>query len=79
MQEAPASKITPNMIDGANLKSNESVGTFRWADDIKLIHAPKFDKTMMAILLEMDKGWQAYVEPRFAPSAVGDQINIEPH
>jgi hypothetical protein len=34
---------------------------------------------MMAILLEMDKGWQAYVEPRFAPSAVGDQINIEPH
>ena len=45
------------MIDGANLKKNESVGTFRWADDIKLINAPVYEKSMEVIKLSLNKGW----------------------
>ena len=60
------------MIDGKNLKANESVGTFRWSDDLKLIPAPKFEKEMRAILLKKEDGWKSYVEPRFCGIADGD-------
>lgn len=46
---------------------------------MQLLNTPNFDKSMRSILLSMDKGWQGYVEPRFAPSAVNNEIKVEPH
>jgi len=34
---------------------------------------------MRAILLSLKKGWNGYVEPRFQPIAVGNEIKVEPY
>ena len=50
------------------------MGTFRWNNDIKLLDTPSFSKSMRNILLSLKDGWKAYVEPRFEPSAVNNEI-----
>lgn len=59
------------MLDGANLISNESVGTFRWSQDQVFPKMPKFDDEMREHLDEKP-GWQAYLNTRFVHAAKGD-------
>lgn len=66
-------------IDQDNLKLDESVGTFRWNNELSLINAPKWNPDMRQILLRLDKGWEGYIEPRFYETAVDDSINVQPH
>ena len=67
------------LIDKDNLKKDESVGTFRWNDDVKLLPAPTFRKEMRGLLKDLDQGWQGYVGPRFCETAVNETINVQPH
>ena len=60
-----------NKIDD-NLKSDESVGTFRWSDSLELKPVPAWDPQLQLLLRELDQGWKGYVAPRFEPSADGD-------
>jgi len=69
----------PVQIDRDNLKADESVGTFRWNNDLTLINAPEWHPKMRSILLGLSKGWPAYAEPRFEGIAVNNVINMEPH
>jgi hypothetical protein len=57
--------LSATQIDKDNLASDESVGTFRWNNDIKLINTPQFDLGMRKILLSLKTGWKNYVEHRF--------------
>lgn len=66
-------------IDKDNLKLDESVGTFRWNNDMTLLNAPTWSPSMRAILLQSEEGWKAYVEPRFEHAAIGNEIKVEPH
>ena len=45
-------------IDKDNLKANESVGTFRWNDSMKLIDVPKWRKEFADILPALGGGWK---------------------
>ena len=72
--------MSVQMIDKDNLKSEESVGTFRWNNDLKLIDVPKYDNSMRSILLQLKDGWKTYCRVRFQSGANQDgEINIEPH
>lgn len=75
MKELPK----PVQIDRDNLKADESVGTFRWNNDLTLINTPDWNPNMRSILLGLSKGWSAYAEPRFEGIAVNNVINMEPH
>ena len=70
-----------DLIDGDNLKSNESVGTFRWNDSTKLIEAPEWDKEFAALLPALNSGWEGYVGERFSKTAKPgtNEINVAPH
>jgi hypothetical protein len=69
----------PVQIDRDNLKADESVGTFRWNNDLTLINAPSWNPKMRSILLGLSKGWNAYFEPRFEETSVNNEIKVEPH
>jgi hypothetical protein len=67
------------MIDKDNLKSNESVGTFRWNDSIKLIDIPRkifkrleylaFKDEYRLLLKSLKEGWGTYLGERFQETA----------
>jgi hypothetical protein len=73
------SRISDAMIDQDNLKSDESVGTFRWNDSVELLPIANFLPEHRLIVAEFDKGWQGYVKERFSHTAIDNTIQIEPH
>ena len=53
------------LIDKDNLKLDESVGTFRWNNSIKLIDVPEWKEEFKDLLPGLNAGWQGYVGERF--------------
>ena len=58
-------KLSNDMIDKDNLKMDESVGTFRWNDDMKLLPAPEWKDEFKDLLPQLNGGWEVYVQERF--------------
>lgn len=60
---------------------DESVGTFRWNDSLKLINAPEWKEEFVELLPGLNSGWHGYVGERFQYTAKPGttQITVEPH
>ena len=54
------SGINNKLIDQDNLKSNESIGTFRWNDSIKLLDIPI--KLVLNKIISFQKGIQTVIK-----------------
>eukprot|EP00347_Sterkiella_histriomuscorum_P009367 403341486 len=76
-----SSKKAQDLIDKDNLKSNESVGTFRWNDSVNLVNIPQFKAEYRVLLKTLNEGWQTYLGLRFEEIAneQTQEINIQPH
>ena len=60
---------------------DESVGTFRWNDSLKLIDAPEWKEEFIELLPGLNSGWHGYIGERFQYTATpgANTINVEPH
>ena len=69
------------MIDKDNLKIDESVGTFRWNDSIKLLAAPEWKEEFLELLPGLNGGWEAYIGERFQYTAKPgpNELVVPPH